>query len=106
MNDTKNARPTVGAAGQAAETGTTGKAASNSITYDTTGKGPISRLLSHGQENAVPLRDLVSMTGADGRTVRALIQAERRPEHRFCRTIPTAIFYPQMMKSGGGLSAA
>lgn len=37
----------------------------------------IADLLSHGQQNAVPLRDLASMTGLDGRAVRLMIQAER-----------------------------
>lgn len=38
----------------------------------------ITDLLSHGQANAVPLRDLEEITGLDGRTVRAMISAERR----------------------------
>lgn len=38
----------------------------------------ITDLLSHGQANAVPLRDLEGITGLDGRTVRAMISAERR----------------------------
>lgn len=74
MNDNKNARPTVGAAGQAAENN-----AGRKIPQDdyTTGTGPISRLLSHGRENAVPLRHLATMTKLDGRTVRAMIAEER-----------------------------
>lgn len=31
----------------------------------------IADLLSHGQENAVPLQHLVALTNTDGRTVRA-----------------------------------
>lgn len=56
-----------------------GDNAGRKIPHDdyTTGTGPISRLLSHGQENAVPLRHLVSITKFDGRKVRALIAAER-----------------------------
>ena len=74
MSAKENARPTVGAAGQAAE-----KDAASKIPQDdyTTDAGPIARLLSHGQENAVPLRHLVSITKFDGRKVRALIAAER-----------------------------
>lgn len=34
-------------------------------------------LLSQGQENAVPLRQLMVLTGADGRTIREKIAAER-----------------------------
>ncbi len=37
----------------------------------------IADLLSHGQENAVPLRQLMAETGADGRTIRGKIAAER-----------------------------
>lgn len=37
----------------------------------------IADLLSHGQENAVPLRQLMVITGADGRTIREKIAAER-----------------------------
>lgn len=37
----------------------------------------ISDLLSHGQENAVPLRHLVTLTGQDGRSIREKIAAER-----------------------------
>lgn len=37
----------------------------------------IADLLSHGQENAVPLRHLMAITDADGRTVREKIAAER-----------------------------
>lgn len=38
----------------------------------------IADLLRYGQANAVPLRDLAGITGLDGRTVRAMIAAERR----------------------------
>lgn len=37
----------------------------------------IADLLCKGQQNAVPLRDLCSLTGLDGRTVRNRISAER-----------------------------
>lgn len=37
----------------------------------------IADLLSHGQENAVPLRQLIAITGADGRSIREKIAAER-----------------------------
>ncbi len=38
----------------------------------------VSDLLGRGQTAAVPLRHLVSVTGWDGRTVRRMIEAERR----------------------------
>ena len=76
MNDRKeNARPTVGAAGQAERE--SHWASGHSRNDCTTWNGPISRLLMHGQENAIPLRCLTTMTKLDGRTVRAMIAAER-----------------------------
>lgn len=38
----------------------------------------IAELLGHGQAAAVPLRHLIAMTGLDGRTVRKMIERERR----------------------------
>lgn len=37
----------------------------------------IESLLSHGQQNAIPLRHLCSMTGINERTVRNMIAVER-----------------------------
>lgn len=37
----------------------------------------IADLLSHGQENAVPLSHIKSMTGMKGRNIRRMIAAER-----------------------------
>ncbi len=37
----------------------------------------IRELLNYGQENAVPLRHLVNVTGLDGRSIRQMIQTER-----------------------------
>lgn len=37
----------------------------------------VADLLSYGQENAVPLRQLVALTNTDGRTIREKIAAER-----------------------------
>ena len=74
MNDNKNARPAGGTAGQAEENNAASKIPQDDYTTDA---GPISRLLSHGRENAIPLRHLTAMTKLDGRTVRAMIAAER-----------------------------
>ena len=71
---TKNARPAGGTAGQAAENNAGCKIPQDDYTTDA---GPISRLLSHGRENAVPLRHLTAMPKLDGRTVRAMIAEER-----------------------------
>ena len=74
MSENKNARPAGGTAGQAAENNAGCKIPQDDYTTDA---GPISRLLSHGRENAVPLRHLTAMTKLDGRTVRAMIAEER-----------------------------
>ena len=75
MNDNKNARPTVGAAGQA-----TGDNAGRKIPQDdyTTDAGPISRLLMHGAKNGLHLSDLTKMTDRTEREVRMMIHSERR----------------------------
>lgn len=78
MREKKNTRPTVGAVEQAA-----GNILQDGIPHlDCTsnfvaGQMKISGLLSPGQENAVPLRHLVKITGQDGRIVRRRIAAER-----------------------------
>ena len=74
MSAKENARPAGGTAGQAAENNAGCKIPQDDYTTDA---GPISRLLSHGRENAIPLRHLTAMTKLDGRTVRAMITAER-----------------------------
>lgn len=48
-----------------------------SESYYSTFDGSISSLLFTGQENAVPLRHLKEVMGADGRTARLMIQRER-----------------------------
>lgn len=76
MRDKKEkARPAVGAAGRDSREShwASGISQNNSNTWN----GSISRLLSHGRANAVPLRHITAMTKLDGRTVRAMIAAER-----------------------------
>lgn len=41
-------------------------------------QGRISDLLLPGRENAIPRRDLEAITGLDGRTIRLMIERERR----------------------------
>lgn len=41
-------------------------------------QGFVEGFLSRGAENAVPLRQLVEWTGLDGRTLRKMIESERR----------------------------
>lgn len=79
MRENKKARPTVGAAEQAR----TGNVLEDSYSRDHCTSNPvagqikISDFLSAGQENAVPIRHLKTVTGLDGRTVRLMIQRER-----------------------------
>lgn len=44
----------------------------------TTWGGTISSLLQRGQDNAVPLQHLQVLTGMDGRSIRLMIEKERR----------------------------
>lgn len=63
------------------ETAAIGKAAISCeyLTTPTAGRQPkIAALLSHGAENATPLRQLVAITGLPERVVRRQIQAERK----------------------------
>lgn len=55
-----------------------GQAGKDPHTNSTTWSGPISRFLSEGQQNAVPLRALEGLVGESGRAVRLLIERERR----------------------------
>lgn len=76
MSAKENARPTVGAAGQAEREShwASGNSRDDSNTWD----GPISRLLMHGQENGLHLSDLTKMTDRTEREVRMMIHSERR----------------------------
>lgn len=75
-------RPTGGTAGRAAETGSASRADTTSKSQFTPnglgGQRKIADLLSYGRENAVPRRHLEKLTGLDGRTVRLMIERERR----------------------------
>lgn len=79
MSKSEKAHPTVGAVEQAR----TGNVLEDSYSRDHCTSNPvagqikISDFLSAGQENAVPLRHLKTVTGLDGRTVRLMIQRER-----------------------------
>lgn len=81
MHENKNAHPTAATVEQAGtETAAYGRAAISfdySITATPDRQLKVSAFLSYGQGNAVPLRQLVSITGLDGRSVRLMIQAER-----------------------------
>lgn len=72
----KKARPAVGAAGQAKRE--KHWASGNSQNDFTIGSGAISSLLLRGRENALPLQHLKAVTNLDGRSVRLMIERERR----------------------------
>ena len=82
MSDKKRTRPAGGTAGRATETGSAMQADTTSKPQFTpnspSGQRKIADLLSYGQENAVPRRHLEKLTGLDGRTVRLMIERERR----------------------------
>lgn len=54
----------------------------------------IADLLRYGQANAVPLRDLAGIIGLDGRTVRAMISAERRAGAAILSNNQTGYYLP------------
>lgn len=78
----KRTRPTGVTAGRATETGSASRADTTSKSQFTPnspgGQRKIADLLSYGQENAIPRRHLEKLTGLDGRTVRLMIERERR----------------------------
>lgn len=54
----------------------------------------ISDLLGYGQENAVPLQHLITVTGLDSRTIRQQIERERRAGVPICADNKTGYFLP------------
>lgn len=79
--NTKEKAPTSAATLAEAAAGTTACKASIPM-FDCTTAGAdrqrkVSELLNRGRENAVPLRHLMAITGADGRSIREKIAAER-----------------------------
>ena len=82
MSEKKGTRPDVAASERAKEPGAACRQATTSIDKSTTSTSPgqelhIADFLSHGQENAIPLRELKNLLHLDGRTVRLMIRAER-----------------------------
>ena len=54
----------------------------------------VSEFLSHGRENAVPLRHLKNLLEADGRTIRLMIQQERLAGTPICADNLTGYYLP------------
>lgn len=81
MSTKEKTRPMTAIMEQAAGTAAFNGAAnsfSNCSTAKSERQSKIADLLCRGQENAIPLRDLCSITGFDGRAVRRMIEQERR----------------------------
>ena len=78
--DKKKARPAGDAAGRAKreKQQASGNSHPNHTTPIPQAQAKISALLLPGRENAISRRDLEAMTGLDGRTIRLMIERERR----------------------------
>ena len=79
--DKKKARPSAGTPERAKPEAETKQATTSNCdftTFSPQGQGRISSLLLPGRENAIPRRDLEAITGLDGRTIRLMIERERR----------------------------
>ena len=99
MKTTKNARPGAGTP-ERATTETvafSGAAISSCNHFNTAAAGRqirVSDLLSRGRENAVPLRHLQNLLNADGRTIRLMIERERRDGVPICADNQTGYYLP------------
>ena len=82
MTKTKNARPGTAIPGRAVESGRVCETVQPSASNDTTdGAGRqlrVSDLLHPGAENAIPRRELMTLTGLSDRELRLMIEVERR----------------------------
>lgn len=99
MNQSKKkARPSVGALGRAKPEAETKQATTSNYDFTTStpqAQAKISALLLPGRENAIPRRDLESMTGLDGRTIRLMIERERRAGVPILADNATGYFLPR-----------
>lgn len=97
MNKNENTRPAGGTAERAAAEMTACRASipmSDCNTAAADRQIKISAFLSHGQENAIPRRELEKLTGMDGRTVRLMIEQERRGGTPICTNNLTGYYLP------------
>ena len=97
MNKSENTRPAGGTAERAAAERTACRASipmSDCNTAAADRQIKISAFLSHGQENAIPRRELEKLTGMDGRTVRLMIEQERRGGTPICTNNLTGYYLP------------
>ena len=97
MNKNENTRPAGGTAERATETAAFSGAAISCNHSNTTATGrqrKVSDFLSHGRENAVPLRHLKKLMETDGRTIRLTIQQERLAGTPICADNLTGYYLP------------
>ena len=97
MNKNENTRPAGGTAERATAEMTACRASipmSDCNTAAADRQIKISAFLSHGQENAIPRRELEKLTGMDGRTVRLMIEQERRGGTPICTNNLTGYYLP------------
>lgn len=97
MTKNENTRPAGGTAERAAETAAFSGAVISCNHSNTAAAGrqrKVSDFLSHGRENAVPLRHLKKVMEADGRTVRLMIQQERLSGMPICADNLTGYYLP------------
>ena len=97
MSTKEKTRPGAGTPERATETAACSRVAI-SCNYSTTSAAgrqrKVSDFLSHGRENAVPLRHLKTLLDADGRTVRLMIQHERLTGTPICADNLTGYYLP------------
>lgn len=98
MNTNKKSLAGAATPNQAEETGSAMQADTTSKPQFTPngpgGQRKVSDLLGRGQENAVSRRHLEKLTGLDGRTVRLMIEQERRSGTPICADNLTGYYLP------------
>ena len=97
MLENGKTRPGAGTPERAAETAAFGRAAISCDYLTTMAAGrqrKVSDFLSHGRENAVPLRHLKKLMETDGRTIRLTIQQERLAGTPICADNLTGYYLP------------
>ena len=98
MSREKKTRPDAATSRRAAETGSASRADTTSKPQFTPngpgGQRKVADLLSHGRENAIPRRELEKLTGLDGRTVRLMIERERREGRPILADNATGYYLP------------
>lgn len=93
---TTREKPAHGGNRERAEAEEATERASHSVSNNSTDagrpQGPISQFLLFGQRNAVPLRQLMKLSGLDSRTARRLIEIERRTGTPICSDNQTGYY--------------